>query len=560
MAGGLLNLVAIGQQNIILNGNPLKTFWKTTYKKFTNWGKQNFTLNYEGTPTLNLTTESTFTFKVKRYSDLLMDCYILIDLPNIWSPIMPPQEITNPDGSIVYTDWVPYEFKWIENIGAQIISRISINCGNQLLQQYSGQYILASVQRDFSTEKRELFNRMIGNVPELYDPANYDGRNNNYPNAFYTPNPAGAQPSINGRTLYIPLGAWFTLETFQAFPLVALQYNELQINVSFRPINEWFTIREVMDYANNYPVTAPNFNQFYMQLYRFLQTPPDEILGPVSFIDTRTLWNANINLNCTYCFLSNDESEVFAKNEQKYLVRQIFERPYYNVTGQNIIDLDSMGMVISWMFYFQRNDVNLRNQWSNYTNWPFNKMPQGITPAPSSGSFPNPDPSGNDTIGPGENPDGTSSGLYITGTYNPQNIKVILVALGIQMDGQYRENLLQEGVFNYIEKYVRTQGSAPDGLYCYNFTLNTRNFEIQPSGAMNVSRFSNIKFEMTTISPPVDPYAQVLTICDPVSGGVVGINMPTWRIYDYNFNMYLIEERVNMVIFVGGNAGLLYAI
>jgi len=556
MAGGLLNLVAVGQQNIILNGNPQKTYWKTTYKKYTNWGKQNFRLDFIGTPTLSLTTESTFTFSVKRYADLLMDCYISIQIPNIWSPIMPPQAITNPDGSITYTDWTPYEFKWIENLGAQIITRVAITCGNQLLQQYSGQYILASVLRDYSGRKRALFNKMIGSDPELFDPAG----SGSYPNAFYTESPAGAQPSINGRTLYIPLGAWFNIESTQAFPLVALQYNELQISVSFRPINEWFTIRDVMDYANDYPEVAPNFNQFYMQMYRFLQTPPDEVLGPTSYIDTRTLWNADINLNCTYCFLSNDESEVFAKNEQRYIFKQVYEKPFYNITGQNTIDLDSLGMVISWMFYFQRSDANLRNQWSNYTNWPYGSIPQGNSPAPATGSYPNPDPAGPATIGPGTNPDGTSSGLSITGVYNPQNIKYILVALGILMDGQYRENILPEGVYNYIEKFVRTNSNAPDGLYCYNFCLDTSPFNTQPSGAMNMSRFTNIQFEFTTISPPVDPYAQVLTICDPATGDIVGINKPTWRIYDYNYNMYLIEERVNMVIFIGGNAGLMYAI
>ena len=91
MAGGLLNLVSEGQQNLILNGNPSKTFWKAAYKKYTNYGKQNFRIDYNGTPTLNLTTESTFTFVIKRYGDLLMDCYISINLPNIWSPIMPPE-------------------------------------------------------------------------------------------------------------------------------------------------------------------------------------------------------------------------------------------------------------------------------------------------------------------------------------------------------------------------------------------------------------------------------------------------------------------------------------
>ena len=383
MPGGLMQLVAVGQQNVILNHNPQKSFWKCTYKKYSNFGKQNFRLDYEGTPTLSLNAESTFNFKVKRYADLLMDCYISINLPNIWSPVMPPQAVTQADGSTIYTNWAPYEFQWIENLGAQIISRITITCGNQKLQQYSGQYILNSARRDFSKTKLELFNEMIGNVPELNDPANAGARVNAYPNAFYTTSPAGAEPSIMGRTLYIPLGAWFNLVTEQAFPLVALQYNELQISVSFRPINEWFTIRDVMDYTNNFPVIAPNFNQFYQQFYRFLQTPPDEELGPTSYVDTRTNWNADIHLNCTYCFLSNDEAEIFAKNEQKYLIKQIYEKPYYNVTGQNKVDIDSIGMVISWMFYFQRSDANLRNQWSNYTNWPYNYMPQDITPAPT---------------------------------------------------------------------------------------------------------------------------------------------------------------------------------
>jgi len=249
---------------------------------------------------------------------------------------------------------------------------------------------------------------------------------NAYPNAYYTTSPAGAQPSIMGRTLWIPLGAWFNLSSYQAFPLVALQYNELWINVTFRPINEWFTIRDVMDYTNNFPVVAPNFNQYYMQFYRFLQTPPDQELGPTSYVDTRTNWAADINLNCTYCFLSDDESTLFAKNEQKYLIKQVYEKPFYNITGQNTIDLDSLGMVISWMFYFQRSDANLRNQWSNYTNWPYEYMPQDITPAPTAGDVPNPNPAPPPVpplLGPGLNPDGTLSGLYTTGVYNPQNIR-----------------------------------------------------------------------------------------------------------------------------------------
>ena len=63
-----------------------------------------------------------------------MDCYIAVDLPNIWSPVVPPltdEETTETNTGI----WVPYEFKWIENLGAQMISKITITCGNQTIQE-----------------------------------------------------------------------------------------------------------------------------------------------------------------------------------------------------------------------------------------------------------------------------------------------------------------------------------------------------------------------------------------------------------------------------------------
>jgi len=221
-----------------------------------------------------------------------------------------------------------------------------------------------------------------------------------------------------------------------------------------------------------------------------------------------------------------------------------------------MLELDSMGLVTSWMFFFQRSDANLRNQWSNYTNWPYNYLPSDLVPATTVGPYPI---EGHGTIGPGVNPDGTLSGLFITGVYSPQNAKSILIALGILLDGQYRENIQPAGVYNYIEKYVRTDGAAPQGLYCYNFCLHTSPYDMQPSGAMNMNRFTTIELEFTTIVPPLDPYAQVLTICNPDTGEIIGVNKPTWRIYDYNFDMTLFEERINVVTFVGGNAGLMYA-
>ena len=559
MAGGLMNLVSQGQQNIVLNGNPSKTFFKAKYAKATNFGLQKFRVDFEGSKTLRLTEDSTFVFKIPRYADLLMDCYVSVDLPTIWSPILPPQNDTT------NTEWAPYEFKWIQNIGAQMIRKISITCGNQTLQEYSGSYMLAQLQRDFNGTKRVMFDEMSGSIPYYTDPANAGTRVNSYPNAFYTDNPAGAEPSIRGRTLYIPLNAWFCLKSQLSFPLVALQYNELHITITFRPINELFQIRDVFDQANNFPYVAPNFNQYYMQMYRFLQPPPDVTLGPTSYLDTRSIWNADIHLNCTYCFLSNDESKLFALNEQNYLITQVHETPYYNISGSMKIELDSIGLVSSQMFFLRRSDANLRNEWSNYTNWPYNYIPNDLQQAPTTGSYPvvQISPSGAPVEvvlpGPGVNPDGLMTGWMITGDYSPQNERNILVSLGILFDGQYRENTQPAGVFNYIEKYARTDGAYNNGLYTYNYCLNSSPFDLQPSGAINMNRFNTIEFELVTINPPLNPYAQSMTICDPQTGNVIGINKPTWQIYDYNYDLYLFEERVNVITFVGGNCGLMYA-
>ena len=87
MGGGLLNLVAYGNKNIIINGNPSKTFFKTTYAKYTNFGLQKFRLDFDGPKVLRESTRSHYEFTVPLYGDFLMDTYFVITMPHIWSPI-----------------------------------------------------------------------------------------------------------------------------------------------------------------------------------------------------------------------------------------------------------------------------------------------------------------------------------------------------------------------------------------------------------------------------------------------------------------------------------------
>jgi hypothetical protein len=552
MAGGLLNIISLGNNNVFLTGNPSKTFFKVTYSKYSNFGLQKFRLDYDGSRDLRLTEPSTYTFTVKRYAELLMDTYLVVTLPDIWSPVYPPTPETN-------HQWVPYGFRWIKDLGTQIISEISITCGSLTLQKYTGDYISAMVERDFSEEKKKLFNEMSGNVPELNDPANAYSRNNTYPSASYTVSQLGAEPSIRGRTLYIPINTWFTLNSGCAFPLIALQYNELVISVTLRPIQELFQIRDVFDFNYNFPYIQPDFNQSQFQMYRFLQSPPTPLIKSTDYVNTVSTWNADVHLISTYCFLSKEEAKVFASQDQVYLVKDVFNYFFENVTGTNRIKVNSNGMISNWMFYLQRNDVNLRNEWSNYTNWPYRNLPSNIIIAPNT---PLPGTEEIYTYGMGVNPNSGeffNSGITITGDYHSENQKEIMETMGILLDGEYRENTQVSGIFNYIEKYTRTRGFAKDGLYCYNFCLDTDPFQYQPSGAINLSKFRNIQLEITTYVPPVDSTNSAVNIICDGNGNPVGIQKSNWRLYEYNYNLVLYEERYNILSFIGGNCGMMYS-
>jgi hypothetical protein len=257
----------------------------------------------------------------------------------------------------------------------------------------------------------------------------------------------------------------------------------------------------------------------------------------------------------TYCFLSKEETQVFASQDQVYLVKDVFQYNFNNITGSQKVKLFSNGMISNWMFYFQRNDVNLRNEWSNYTNWPYGSIPADMELGTTDNSL---EPSLR--YGPGVDLfDAKNTGIYITGDYKTINQKEILQSMGILLNGDYRENLLTRGVYDYVEKYTRTQSFAKEGIYCYNFCLNTSPFEYQPSGAINLSKFRNIQLEITTYVPPVDSTNSAVNIICDGNGNPLGIQKSNWRLYEYNYNLVLYEERYNILSFIGGNCGMMYS-
>ena len=108
---------------------------------------------------------------------------------------------------------------------------------------------------------------------------------------------------------------------------------------------------------------------------------------------------------------------------------------------------------------FRRSDVYGRNEWSNYTNWPSALFPYDLVSAPTESPYYLGDTQnatvGSELIGPGKdiisNYTGGSSTVFtnhrITQTYAIENTKYIMTNCAIVIDGKYRENEMDAGVF-----------------------------------------------------------------------------------------------------------------
>jgi hypothetical protein len=439
--------------------------------------------------------------------------------------------------------------------------------GGQVIQEFSGEYIKNMAERDFDKSKKDLFHQMIGHDVELYKPEVAFGRPNRYPNSYYIPasptQPLGmSNPSIPGRTIYVPLHFWFMNSTKMALPMVSLQYNEVTIEVTMRPIRELFTINDVTAVPFEKNPVRPNFVKEPHSLYRFLQPPPTMLLLDTDYKNKVSSWNADIHLISTFGFVTEEESKVFAKEDQSYLIKTVKEDTVQQITGTSRYRLDSNSLSSNWMWFFRRNDAYERNQWSNYGNWKYSdRLPYDLVEAPQNSYI------SNDTyFGPGVDfyvEDIRKPALkvgnqnFVCDYFTNENRRDILTKFSILLDGKYREIDFEAGVYSFIDKYNYSKGHSNPGLYGYSFSLNTSPQELQPSGAINLSRFKTIELEFTTILPEVNPSSAYNTICDE-EGTVIGVEQ-TGSFYKYDYSLFFTEERYNMLRVKSGYAALLYA-
>lgn len=480
MPGGLLQLVGRGAQDQLVTGNPSFTHFRSVYKRHTDFAMEHFRLYFK-TSLLSFPTSGTLRMrtKVERYAQLLNDCYLSIDVPNIYSPVVdlpsnspiPVSPETINSGS----NAIGYEYQWVRNLGYNMIRHVSLLINGQEIVRHTGEWMKLYANTQFDSNKKAILDRMIGNTPDMYDPANSNGRFNQYPHSIST-STNDAEPSIAGRTLMIPLHFWFCETVGQALPLIALQQSEVEIVVELRNAYDLFTVRDVRRTSNtNFGIRiAPDASDIAFHISHFLSAPLYANPAVNRVPDLRS-WNFNPFIEGNYIFLSDSELAYIARTEHAFLISQI---DMVQAEGQygpsNDLELTMKNLVSRIVWVAQRSDRILNNDYDNYTNWEdHNKSPLASS----------------------------SLGWYASGTAQDTSVsqKDILIETSIILDGQERFAPKQTLFFSGLEMYRHQTGNPMPGIYEYSFALD--NDQSQPSGSLNGSMFNKTLLRNTYVTP-----------------------------------------------------------
>lgn len=556
MPGGLLQLIGRGAQDQLITGNPSFTQFRSVYKRHTDFAMEHFRLYFK-TSVLSFPTSGTMTLrtKVDRYAQLVSDCYLSITLPDIFSPVQPSTYKPNSTA-------IPYEFQWVRNIGYNMINRVSLLINGQEIVRHTGEWMKIYANLQFDANKRAIIDRMVGNIPELYDPANSNGRINQYPSSITsssTDTTKLGQPSIPGRILQIPLHFWFCEDIGKALPLVALQYSEVEIVVELNNVYKLFTTIDVNPINSTFGTrVAPDTSNNLFSISRFLSPPTYDALSN-TVPDLKT-WNLNPYIEANYIFVSEEEMGYLARTDHSFIIKQVDVKVAGKQYGpSNDMELVMRNLCTRIVWLFQRDDLS--NDPDNYTNWTNPYRPPIL------------------------NSDGYSSGRILTDNVSRRDI---LLESSVILDTQERFATKQVEFFRDIQTYRFSQGNPIPGIYTYSFQLDNSD---QPSGSLNGSMFNKTILRNTVILPPlsdevangsgiitqcilkstansanptvipipipVDQYGNPMYTQDQVV--TVITKSPNTTVYKYTYNTTAYTESYNFLRIVGGIGNVVFS-
>ena len=262
-----MQLVAYGAQDIYLTGNPQITFFKVVYRRHTNFSMEAIRQTFNGTADFGGSVSAT----ISRNGDLVYRMYLEHE-----------GDIKSADGSDDVAIGCDY--------GSHLMKEVELEIGGQKIDKHYGHWhSVYSQLTEFNPSGSDttLFNRMTGNGR---------GQTNAHSNINgWTFADEGDGSNATGK-FWIPLYFWFCRNPGLALPLIALQYHEVKVKITFETM------------ANLSIENHDNDSGDFTTGVQAGATAGDD--------NTFQLW-------ADYIYLDTDERRRFAQVSHEYLIEQL---------------------------------------------------------------------------------------------------------------------------------------------------------------------------------------------------------------------------------------------
>lgn len=525
MAGGLIQLVAYGNQDIFITHEPQITFFKVVYRRHTNFTLEVIPQNFIQTPDFGKRVTSV----LSRNGDLIRKIHLVVDLPSIPTFKDSQQNV----------DQIA-KFAWVKRIGYAIIKTVEIEIGGELIDRQYGDWL--NIWHELTVQNKKDISKILGDVKELTE-------------------------FSNGKStyrLFIPLQFWFNRIAGLALPVVSLQYNHIKINLELNDFNKCYvltpthTINIDNDFVNfeDFEYITQNVDGiistarfiYYDYLNRVMylsrvsdngflsvtETDPTKIetdaqqkallyekdingnlvngkyyiIGANSKFEAmprinafeRIYTNRSINfknivlknsfLLVEYGFLDDEERIRFSKARHEYLIEQIFfngEEPIDGLHQSFKVGFTQACKELVWVSQLTSAINTRNNDIFNYTN---------------------------------------SLLINSNGDYAGRNI---ILQETLMFNGHERLSLRDSEYFSQIQPYQNHSHNPPEGINVYSFSIHPENH--QPSGTANMSRIDNIDLRIV-VTPEIS-----------------FTNTARLRIYGIVYNILRISNGVSGLVF-----------
>lgn len=309
MPHGTLQLIYIGEQNLYITENPQITFFKTLYKRHTNFAIDTVQEYFNGKVGFGQQIKC----KLSKNGDLLSKMGMYIKLSGLNDKKSNTKYQDNKNHSynknclctcskcLLEPENDRIIFGWANAIGHVLLEWIEVHIGGQVIDRHYGEWLEIWTELTQTAEKRLGYYEMIGKK----DPLSYT-----------------VDSFTEEMELYVPFNFWFCRNIGLALPVMSLIYHEVEIIIKIRDFDKCW----VSNKSN-----SPN---------------------PKASIDACIL--------ADYIYLSIEERNKFYSESHVYLIEQLQLNENNNLdgnTGYLNIDLYFNHPIKELIWFIQRQDV-----------------------------------------------------------------------------------------------------------------------------------------------------------------------------------------------------------